>query len=355
MTIIYVSCKQTKTVQDALEKVQDTCVIGISDPRYNKSTEFRAAIIEGETTKYFDVPVFTLQDNETVIKLMQHPTFVKAIQKLMLAQPVIQKDPFVLNKLLKAGEDVDQLITFLTEKGYTTHVENIEAFLSEMSKIPDDIKTPQQLIAWQKTFPCLKEGFENHLHWDEILGYFGPFPITTQQLLEHGFLNELPKVQGVVGWLVKGINLIKVDGSAADVLNLVKFMFSTTHKKEDTIHQLVDFLLENDFQLPQGATVPDELWIDGELDDDWALALTYLVRRQTNQNNITKLVVQWPGGNLTEKAKKMEMTVENLQILLNQNLIRYHKLDSARFVKDLYLFIDEDSDNCNKVIRKWKI
>jgi len=349
MTVIYVSCKQTKQVQSDLEKLQEKCSIGVSDPTFNQSATFKAKLT---AAFYSNIPVITFEDNRYIIKLMTDPRFVQVIKKLNLTEPVMIKDQMVLKKLLKDGEDVDQLVTFLSQyEKFSTHVQNIQSFRSQMSNIPEYIKTPEDLIAWQKQLKCLNEGFENDLHWDTLLGCFGPFRITPQELLDMGFLKELSKVQAAIRWLGKGINLIKIDGSAADVLNLVNFMFSTTSMKDQTIYQKIDHLLANDFNLPEGATIPDELWIDGELDDDWAFALNYLVGRKVKKT-INKLVVQWP-GNLAGKAAKLNMTVENLRILLYQNQVRYHKFLSIGYIKDLYIFIDEDADNCDKVIRKF--
>jgi hypothetical protein len=358
---IYCCGKQSPACLDYLKELKGFDGIGFSNPRYNQYEDTRKVF----ANEFFaDVPYYTFEHASMVEKLMTNEMLVEAIRKLGFAVPKVKLDAMVIRKLLDKSPtgDIELLLATLTLMGHVTHVANIRKFQECMSNIPSTIGCRDEMIAWQTSLDCiLKKDFGKYLHYDQVFQCFGEEAVTPKQIQEfmaaafdpnsaEPELKTLDQVCGMVSWLGKALNVFKLDGSSADFMNLIEYLFSKTDMKGIPIEEKIRYVLDRDFKLPKELPwlIPSLLLIDGEWDDDWTAALVWLLCH-VNGYPQPRLVLQRPGGNMSSKWEKFKMTKEEFTMKLQLRFREYERL--ALFFESVEHFDDESSANGDKMLR----
>ena len=373
--VIYCCGKQSRACLDYLKELRGFDGIGFSNPRYNRYEDTKKVFANAI---FADVPYYTFEHASMVEKLVTNEMLVAAIRKLGFAVPVVKLDAMVIRKLLdkSPNSDMELLLRTLTSMGYTTHVANIRKFQECMSDIPSTNDCRDKMIAWQGSLDCiLKKDFGNYLHYNQVLQCFGDEAVTPEQIqksiadthanwtstkaADPNYAEPEPKlktpgeVNGMVSWLGKALNVFKLDGSSADFMNLIESLFSETEMRNIPIEEKIRYVLNRNFELPAELPwlIPRLLLIDGEWDDDWTVALVWLLC-EVNGYSQPRLVLQRPGGDMSSKLEKLKMTQAELTMKLQLRFAEYQRL--ALFFKSVEHFDDEESANGDKWLRSEK-
>ncbi len=383
-THLYVNTLKAKLDRNAVQ-IQEDIALMASYPFFNQGPLMNE-ILEPEGK--LDEKVFSFKSIAASAKLLQHPKFLQFLNTMELhlpnkgtltrsqepvgdlrltdgafesttesgrrrLVPTFGVDPDTLDKLL--GKETDEFVELLTLQGFKDHVANIQTFRQAMRKIPEEATQSQEkMIQWQLQIKnesgesCFTRKFteENALHYDHVLRNFGPSDITVKDLESFGMKN----VQGFMQWFARSLNCWKLkNGAVSDVFNLLKLFLFNTEYKNSPVEDKVEFLLNNEFSLPKQVPVILKMFMDGERDDIYALALICMLQKEK-----VELVVQLPvlQEENTEKAmKEYNLTRDGVLQSLDNVKTFYNNLFHAGFVKSVQFIEDPESKNLKKVIK----
>jgi hypothetical protein len=257
-----------------------------SYPPYNQCDE----LVQGLEccVKNVKEPFYTISHHDTIAKLVLDPQFASFRRSAGMKELKREMDLTVL--LRATGNDgrdgkvgkIVALREFLKLKGYKEHADCIKVYQEYMSNIPKEVTVDLKTCSeWQSTIPGIHAGFRDMLEYDDILGVFGPGRITVAKLVEMKFLNgNEPEIKSTLSWLAKTFIIIRVPGSMVDLLNFLRAIYSTTKFANLSMEELIAKIMADKFVLPDDAWVPDEVFADGEVDDDLAILLRLLVSKR---------------------------------------------------------------------------
>jgi len=279
-----------------------------------------------------DIPCFGLAIVDATMKLFVGPQIEQLSQTIKVEIPKRSLDSFVKTKAKKIGKLVEEA----RKRPDCSSGENAEAitrlqrFMNDFKELDEkSISSPEQWNEWIKAriAPAHHDDWQNCLHFDHILWVFGFEKATakelqTMQVEDDGKMVSLEQYS--LRWVSKALSAYRVQGTLADVVNLIYAMLGKEKPdsdKEEAIAQGIDEFREKlERKDWKELWVPDCLVHDAELDDTLGWLLLKHVHKCLNPQGggrLPRVLAQLPppeGEAGQESLKKLQDKFDELKV-----------------------------------------
>ena len=266
----------------------DHVTVKAAMPPFNRREGMR--LLPG--TVEFDAPVFGPAIADALVALFDAPGMAALAAELGVLVPRRRLDPFVQGKAAKVQALVEaaRARTDCRSGANAAAVGALAGFLAAFERLaPASVTTVGEWRAFCGAH-C-PEGWETHLHYDNVLPFcFGFEPATAKALRAHAYAGTDLEAYSL-RWLVKALNGYAPEGCIGDVVNLAFAMqhpappaalSNIDHSEGAVVAALADLkeAIGAKGFTGKGLWIPTHLCHDGESDDTLSWLLLEHVRRK---------------------------------------------------------------------------